>query len=83
MNNPEIATVLRSMGLLLQIRGANPFRVRAYENAAHTVDSATEAMAKLVERGGDLTALDGIGKEMAANIAELVTTGSLTKFEEL
>ncbi len=83
MDNPEIASVLRRMGLLLQIQGANPFRVRAYENAAHTVDAATEPMAKLVERGADLTVLDGIGKEMAASIAELVTSGSLAKLEEL
>ncbi|MDH4066511.1 MAG: helix-hairpin-helix domain-containing protein, partial [Acidobacteriota bacterium] len=66
MDNAEIAAVFKKMALLLQIQGANPFRVRAYENAAHTVDDATEAMATLVERGDDLTALDGIGKEMAA-----------------
>ncbi|MFQ5526456.1 MAG: DNA polymerase/3'-5' exonuclease PolX [Thermoanaerobaculia bacterium] len=83
MDNAEIASVFRRIGLLLQIQGANPFRVRAYENAAHTVDDAVEPMAKLVERGDDLTALDGIGKEMAANIRELVETGSLGKLEQL
>ncbi|MCP4202264.1 MAG: DNA polymerase/3'-5' exonuclease PolX [bacterium] len=83
MENSEIAAVFRRMGLLLQIQGANPFRVRAYENAAHTVDDATEPMAKLIERGDDLTALEGIGKEMALNIEELVATGRLTKLDQL
>lgn len=83
MENSEIAAAFRRMGLLLQIQGANPFRVRAYENAAHTVDDATEPMAKLLERGEDLTTLEGIGKEMALNIKELVETGLLGKLEQL
>ncbi len=68
MENTEIAKVLRDVGTLLEIEGANPFRVRAYENAARTVEPHAVPMRTMVESGTKLTDLPGIGKEMASHI---------------
>ena len=83
MENLEIARVLSQMGDLLEIQNANPFRVRAYRNAARFVDGHATPMRKLVQEGADLTELPGIGKDMASHIRELVTTGDLAALEEL
>jgi DNA polymerase (family 10) len=83
MENHEIAQVLSQMADLLEIQDANPFRVRAYRNAARLVDGHAMPMRKLVEEGSDLTELPGIGKEMARHIHELVGTGGLPALDEL
>jgi len=83
MENGEIARVLEDVGMLLQIKGANPFRVRAYENAARTVEDHAVPLRTLVADGHDLTGLPGIGKDMARYITDLVTTGRLSVLEEL
>ena len=83
MENLEIARVLGQMANLLEIQDANPFRVRAYRNAARTVDGHATPMRKLVESGVDLKELPGIGKDMASHIGELVETGELTALAEL
>ena len=82
MENLEIAKVLSQMADLLEIQDANPFRVRAYRNAARLVDGHAMPMRKLVEES-DLTELPGIGKEMARHIHELIETASLSALDEL
>lgn len=82
MENVEIARILDELGDLLEIRGENPFRVRAYRNAARTVRSHGTPLRKLVEEGADLTVLPGIGKDLAAHIREIVETGKLGRHEE-
>jgi len=83
MENIEIAGVLEDVAVLLQIEGANPFRIRAYQNAARTVDEHTTPLRLLVQEDADLTELPGIGKDLAASIRELVTTGKLMLLDEL
>ncbi len=83
MENLEIARVLSQMADLLEIQSANPFRIRAYRNAARTVDGHATPMRKLIESGADLTELAGIGKDMASHIGELVETGELSALDEL
>ncbi|MEM7482546.1 MAG: DNA polymerase/3'-5' exonuclease PolX [Acidobacteriota bacterium] len=83
MDNANIIRVLRETAALLEIQGANPFRIRAYRNAVHTLQDQTVPLARRLEEGEDLTALDGIGKEMARHIAEVVETGELTLHEDL
>jgi DNA polymerase (family 10) len=83
MENLEIAKVLSQMADLLEIQEANPFRVRAYRNAARLVDGHAKPMRKLVEEESDLTELPGIGKEMARHIHELIETGGLSALDEL
>lgn len=83
MNNPDLARAFEEIADLLEIQGANPFRVRAYRNAAHTVESEGAPLSRWVSEERDLTTLPGIGKEMAAHIQELVATGKLAVLEEL
>ena len=83
MENSEIAAVLEDVSLLLQIQGANRFRIRAYENAARSVEDHAVPLRTMVANGEDLTALAGIGKDMARYITELVTTGTLRMLDEL
>ena len=83
MENVEIAGILAELGSLLEIKGSNPFRIRAYRNAVLTVRGLTRPLAAMGEEGEDLTALDAIGKDMAAHIIELVQTGELSRLVEV
>ena len=83
MENVEIGQILREVADLLEITEANPFRVRAYRNAIRTVETHAVPLRKLVEEEADLTELPAIGKGMAENIVEIVTTGGLAVLDEL
>jgi DNA polymerase (family 10) len=83
MENLEIAAVLKEFGDLLEIKGSNPFRIRAYRNAVRTINDLTLPLAAMVEADEDLTTLPGIGKEMASHIRELVEWGELSALEQL
>ncbi|HYN21864.1 MAG TPA: nucleotidyltransferase domain-containing protein, partial [Thermoanaerobaculia bacterium] len=77
MNNAEIAQVFEEIGDILEIQNENTFRIRAYRNAARTVEVLTTPLSRMVEEGKPLTSLAGIGKEMANHILEMVETGTL------
>ncbi len=83
MENAAIVERLTELGDLLEIQGANPFRVRAYRNAVRTIQGLTRPLTDMVGEEEDLTALPGIGKEMAEHIRELVREGRLTLLEEV
>lgn len=83
MRNGEIAQILEEVGDLLEIRNENPFRIRAYRNAARSVETLTTPVTLLVEEGQELTKLPGIGKEMAGHLREMVETGGLSYRSEL
>jgi len=83
MENGEIAAALEELADLLEIQGANPFRVRAYRNAAGTVSELSRSVGELVAEGADLTELPGVGKDIAAYLRELVETGRLAPLEEV
>lgn len=84
MQNADIARQLDEVADLLEISAANPFRVRAYRNAARTVRDHPDPLDELV-RGGefDLTDLPGIGSGIASEITALVNTGLLPQRKEL
>ena len=82
-SNAELARALARIGTLLEIDGANPFRVRAYKEGARVVENHAEALAPLAPTPGALEALPGIGKGIAQNIRELVATGHTEPLEEL
>ncbi len=83
MENIDIAHVFRDIADLLEVQGANPFRIRAYRNAAQTVMDHPGPIRKLVAQEADLTELPAIGKDTARYIKELVTTGELELLQNL
>jgi DNA polymerase (family 10) len=78
MENLDIARTLRETADLLEIQGANPFRIRAYRTAVRTVEGLTRSLQGMVEAGDDLTELQGIGTELDRHIRELLQTGQLS-----
>jgi len=82
MDKKEIAEVFNEIGQLLELKGENPFRVRAYYNAARIVESLQEDIHKLVDEQR-LTDIKGIGNDLAAKITEMVTTNRLEFYEKL
>ncbi|MBC7327901.1 DNA polymerase/3'-5' exonuclease PolX [bacterium] len=82
MSNAQIAQVFYRIAELLQIKGENPYRIRAYEKAALVIESLTEPIEKIY-REGRLTEIPGIGQSIAEKISELIETGKLSYLEEL
>jgi DNA polymerase (family 10) len=84
MQNPDIARLFDEVADLLEIQDANPFRVRAYRNAARTIRDFPEPIADLVRAGTkDLTDIPGIGDDLAEKITDIVTTGELPLRKQL
>jgi len=83
VHNDEIARVFEEMADLLEIEEANPFRVRAYRNAARSVSTLGTELSELVARGEDLTRLPAIGKDLAAKIREMVESGHVAALDKL
>ncbi len=81
--NATIAAIFEEIADLLDIQGANPFRIRAYRNAARTAANLATDIRTLVEQGADLKALPGIGNDLAAKITEIVQTGKSSFLERL
>ena len=83
VHNSDIAEVFDDIADLLDIKGGNDFRVRAYRNAARTVRDLSRNVTDLIEEGEDLTELPHIGDSTAEKIEEYVETGTMEKLEEL
>ena len=81
-HNAEIAAMLDRLADLLEIEGENPFKVRAYRNAALTVQGLSRSIADMVKAGETLTELPGIGDAIAKKLTEIVQTGHFTKLEQ-
>lgn len=83
VENLDVARALETLADLLEIQGANPFRIRAYRNAINTVNSLSRPLSAMVEAGEDLTELPGIGDSVAEHITELLESGKITRLEEI
>ena len=83
MTNEQIAKQLTQLADLLEFKGANPFRLRAYRNGARIIGDMTESIASLVADDADLTKFDGIGKGVSQKCVELIETGKLNQLDEL
>jgi DNA polymerase (family 10) len=83
VHNSDIARIFNQIADLLEISGANPFRVRAYRHAARSVEDQPQRVAAMIEKGEDLSELSGIGKVLAGKITEIVATGSLKMLTDL
>jgi len=82
--NTDIAAAFDEIADFLEIEGGNPFRIRAYRNAARTIRGLGPELKNMVAQNNDLTRIPGIGKELAAKIIEILETGSaraLTKLQ--
>jgi len=82
VHNAEIAAALNQLADLLEIEGENPFRVRAYRNAAQTIQALSRSVADMIAAGEDLTKLPGIGEAIAKKMIEFVETGKLSALEK-
>ena len=82
MDKDQIAEILNEIGVLLELKGENPFKTRAYANAARALESLNEPLEKVIaeERLGDIK---GIGEALQKKITELAATGRLAYYEDL
>ncbi len=83
IHNGEISRILNEMADLLDIKGENQFRVRAYRNGARSVENLPKPAAELLEEGTDLAGFPGIGQAIAEKIQQLVETGTIKQIEQL
>ncbi len=83
VHNATIAAIFDEIADLLDIQGANTFRVRAYRNAARTIGELGTDVKKLEERGTALTDIPGIGEDLARKIDEILETGECQFLERL
>jgi DNA polymerase (family 10) len=83
VHNSEIAETLDRVADLLEIDDANPFRVRAYRNAARVVNGLSRSVTELVTKGENLSELPGIGEDLAGKIQEIAGSGKLAQLEKL
>ena len=82
MDKDQVAEVLVSIATLLELKGENPFKTRAYQNAARTIETLSEPLDKVVAEAR-LADIKGIGEALQQKITELVTTGRLQYYEDL
>jgi DNA polymerase (family X) len=82
MDKEQVAEILVSIGTLLELKGENPFKTRAYANAARAMETLDEPLAKVVAENR-LGEIKGIGDALQKKITELVTTGKLAYYDEL
>ena len=84
LDNHAIARVFDEMALLLEFRGENPFRIRAYQNGAKAIRELDEPAAEiLADSSRQLSDVPGVGKTLVDKTRTLVDTGSLPQLEEL
>ncbi len=81
--NADVAAAFDQIADLLDVQGANPFRVRAYRRAARMLSELSRSVKEMVDQDEDLDALPGIGPDLAGKIVEFVTTGTCEQLERL
>ncbi len=82
MNKDQVAEVLGKIAVLLELKGENPFKTRAYVNAARLLETLNEPLEKVIAENR-LPTLKGIGEALQQKITELMATGKLAYYEEL
>jgi DNA polymerase/3'-5' exonuclease PolX len=82
MDKSQVTDILEEIAVLLELKGENPFKSRAYTNGARTLDTYEGDLGKLVAENR-LGELAGIGDALQKKITELVTTGRLGYYEDL
>jgi DNA polymerase (family 10) len=82
MDKQEIAEILDEIGTLLELKGENPFKCRAYHNASRTISTLTQDIKELVAQNR-LREIKGIGEALSDKITELLETGRLGYYDDL
>src|SRR5437868_1042662 len=82
MDKDQVAEVLQEIAVLLDLKGENPFKTRAYTNAARLLEGLGEPLHKVIE-DNRLGEMKGIGEALQKKITELATTGKLAYYEDL
>src|ERR1700745_1520350 len=82
MTKSQIADVLQEIATLLELKDENPFKIRAYANAARSLETFGGNLSDLQDEEA-LAKIPGIGKAIAAKVKEMATTGSLTYLKDL
>jgi DNA polymerase (family 10) len=83
MTNIEIAAIFQDIADLLEIKGENKFKIRAYQNAVETIRSFPRELVVMVADGKDLRSIPGVGEAITKKSVELITTGRLQFYEDL
>lgn len=83
MKNTAAAKVLQDIADLLELKGENPFKVRAYQRAARAIEHLPTEVERMVRNGGELENIPGVGQALAKKLTELVSTGRLDYYERL
>jgi DNA polymerase (family 10) len=83
VNKSEIAAVLTDIGILLELKGENPFKVRAYQSGSRLIETLSEDEIAQRVQAGTLEEVKGLGEALAQKITELHTTGRLEFYEKL
>src|SRR4030065_1990384 len=82
MKNAAIAQVFQDMAELLELKEENPFKIRAYQKAARTIESLPVELEQ-VDKEGRLREIPGVGEAISKKITELLTTGKLEVYDKL
>lgn len=82
MDKQEIAVILHEMGMLLELRGENPFKIRSFQKASQAIGALTEDLGTVIGEGR-LRAIPGVGQALAENIELLYKNGELEYYTEL
>jgi DNA polymerase (family X) len=82
MDKDEVAAILAEIGVLLELKGENPFKTRAYANAARALETLRQSLDQMVAERR-LDEIKGVGEALQSKITELVTTGRLPYYDQL
>jgi len=83
MKNSEVAKVFQDIADLLELKGENVFKIRAYQKAARAIEHYPKELKFMIEEGEDLQSIPGVGEAIAKKTTELITTGKLGYYENL
>ncbi|MGB2800391.1 MAG: DNA polymerase/3'-5' exonuclease PolX, partial [Dehalococcoidia bacterium] len=83
MKNSAIAKVFQDIANLLELKGENTFKIRAYQKAARAIEHSPREIEQMVKEGSDLKEIPGVGDAIAKKTVELVITGWLHYYDEL
>jgi DNA polymerase (family 10) len=83
MKNTNVARVFQDIADLLELKGENVFKIRAYQKAARAIEHHPRELEAMIEEGDDLQSIPGVGEAIAKKTTELITTGKLGYYENL